>query len=105
MKKHSKKNVKTPVIIGAISAGAAALALGLGKSFRSMKESAKAQHEVDKANFAAAKAESKANWEAAKAMGKPSTRKAMMQAERDAKIAEANERRAQAEARIEEIRQ
>ena len=30
-------------------------------AFSDMKENAKAQHEVDKANFAAAKAESKAN--------------------------------------------
>ena len=36
------------------------------KAFSDMKESAKAQHEVDKANFAAAKAEAKANWEEAK---------------------------------------
>ncbi len=34
-------------------------------AFDDMKESAKAQHEVDKANFAAAKAESKAQWEEA----------------------------------------
>ena len=33
------------------------------KAFRDMKESAKAQHEVDKANFHAVKAESKANFE------------------------------------------
>lgn len=33
------------------------------KAFRDMKESAKAQHEVDKANFEAVKAESKANFE------------------------------------------
>ena len=46
MKKHNKKSVKTPVVIGAIGtavcAGATALAVGLKKSFRSMKESAKA---------------------------------------------------------------
>ena len=56
-----------------------------------MKESAKAQHEVDKANFAAAKAESKAQWEEAKAMGKPETRKALMQEERDKQIAAAQD--------------
>ena len=39
-------------------------------AFNDMKESAKAQHEVDKANFAAVKAESKANWEEAKAVSK-----------------------------------
>ena len=70
------------------------------KAFNDMKESAKAQHEVDKANWNAAKAESKAQWEEAKAMGKPETRKVMMQAERDEQIAEANERIAEAQARI-----
>ena len=70
------------------------------KAFADMKESAKAQHEVDKANFAAVKAESKANFEEAKAMGRPETHKAMMQAERDAKIKEAAERKAAAEDRI-----
>ena len=50
----------------------------LKKAFNDMKESAKAQHEVDKANFAAVKAESKAQWEEAKAMGNPATRKAVL---------------------------
>ena len=70
------------------------------KAFADMKESARAQREVDRANFAAVKAESRANFEEAKAMGRPETRKAMMQAERDQQIAEANERRAAAEERI-----
>lgn len=52
-------------------------------AFADMKKSAKAQHEVDKANLAAVKAESKANFEEAKAMGKPETREAIMQKERD----------------------
>lgn len=72
----------------------------LKKAFNDIKESAKAQHKVDKANFAAAKAESKAQWEEAKAMGKPETRKAMMQAQRDEQIKEAAQRKAEAEARI-----
>ena len=61
-------------------------------AFKDMRESAKAQHEVDKANWQAAKAESKAQWEEAKAMSNPQRRKAMMQAERDAQIAAANDR-------------
>jgi len=65
-----------------------------------MKESAKAQHEVDKANFAAAKAEAKAQWEEARAMHNPEARKAMLQAEREAQIEEANKRKTEAEARI-----
>ena len=68
------------------------------KAFSDMKASTKAQHEVDKANFAAAKAEAKANWEEAKMS--PSQRQAKMQEERDAQIAAANERKAAADARI-----
>ena len=68
------------------------------KAFSDMKESTKAQHEVDKANFAAAKAEAKANWDEAKMS--PSQRQAKMQEDRDAQIAAANERKAAADARI-----
>ena len=67
------------------------------KALCDMKASTKAQHEVDKANFAAAKAEAKANWEEAKMS--PSQRQAKMQEEREAQIAAANERRAAADAR------
>lgn len=70
------------------------------KAFNDMKESAAAQHEVDKANFAAVKAESKAQWEEAKSMGRPETHKAMMQKERDEKIKAANERITAANERI-----
>ena len=81
-------------------------------AFSDMKESAKAQHEVDKANFQAAKAESRANFEEnrghntfakAKADAKrswedahmsPSERAAKMQEEREAQIAAAQERTA-----------
>ena len=68
------------------------------KAFSDMKKSAKAQHEVDKANFAAARAESKANWEEAKMS--PSQRQEKIQREREAQIAAAEERKAAAEARI-----
>ncbi len=71
----------------------------LKKAFGDMKESTKAQHEVDKANFAAAKAEGRATWEEAKMT--PAGRQALMQDQRNAQIALANERRAEAEARIE----
>lgn len=95
--------------------------MGLGaffkKAFGDMKESTKAQHEVDKAEFRAAKVEAKANFEEnrgrntykkAKADAKkhwddahmtPSERAAKMQEERDAKIAAANERTEAARAR------
>lgn len=92
------------------------------KAFSDMKQNAKAQHEVDKAEFAAVKAESKANFEEnrgrntfakAKADAKkswddahmsPSERAAKEQEARDARIAEANERTAQANARYEEAK-
>ncbi len=112
-----KNNSKKPWIIAAVCAGVAAVSVGLGKAFHDMKESTKAQHEVDKANLAAAKAEAKANFEEnrgkntyakAKANAKkswddahmsPSERVEAEQAKRDEQIAEANKRRAEAEAR------
>ena len=89
------------------------------KAFGDMKQSTKAQHELDKANLAAAKAEAKASFEEnrghntfakAKADAKkswddahmsPAERSAKMQAEREAQIAEANARKAAADARYE----
>lgn len=91
----------------------------LKKAFQDMKESAKAQHEVDKANFAAAKAESRANFEEnrgrntfakAKADAKknwddahmtPSQRAEKMHKERQQQIEMANERIAKANERYE----
>jgi len=88
------------------------------KAFSDMKESTKQQHEVDKANFKAAKAEAKASFEEnkfhnsykkAKATAKKSwdeahmsvdERKAKMQEEREKQIAGANERKAAADERI-----
>ena len=72
------------------------------KAFSDMKEDAKAQHEVDKANFAAAKAESKAQWEEAKMT--PSQRREKMQKDREAQIAEAKEREAAAQKSIDAVK-
>lgn len=72
------------------------------KAFQDMKESAKAQHEVDKANFEAVKAESKATWEEAKLS--PKARQELMQRERAKQIEEAKARTAAANARIEEAK-
>lgn len=89
------------------------------KAFSDMKQSAKEQLEVDKANFNAEKAEARANFEEnrfhntyakAKADAKknwddahmsPSERSAKMSQERQEQIAKANERKAQAEERLE----
>ena len=66
------------------------------KAFEDMKESAKPQHEVDKANLAAVRAESKAQWEQAKAMGDPQKHKELMQKQRNEQIKAAKEREAAA---------
>ena len=92
-------------------------------AFSDMKESAKAQHEVDKANFEAVKAEAKANFEEnrgkktfakAKADTKktwdeahmsPAERTAKMQQERAEQLNKANERKALAEQRIQNAKE
>lgn len=68
------------------------------KAFRDMKESAKAQHEVDKANLNAVRAESRAQWEEAKLS--PAARQEMIQREREEQIAAANARTEAANERI-----
>ena len=76
----------------------------LKKAFNDMKESAKEQHKVDKANWEAAKAESKAQWDEAKAMSNPETMKKIQQEKRDAQIKEASERTAAAQKRSEDAK-
>ncbi len=73
-------------------------------AFSDMKKSARAQHEVDKANFAAAKAESRANFEEARAMSKKDSREKMMQNKRNEVILDASKRKADAEERIDKTR-
>ena len=68
------------------------------KCFADIKQSAKDQHEVDKANFAAVKAESKAQWEEAKRTPKQ-LQEAMRQQQAE-QIAAAKQREAEANERI-----
>ena len=65
------------------------------RAFTDMKSDMQAQHELDKANLNAIKAESKANWEEAKRTAQQ-LREAR-DAERQAQIADANWRKAEAE--------
>ena len=94
----------------------------LKRAFNDMKESAKAQHEVDKANFEAVKAESKANfeenrgrntfakarkdakenWENAKMSS--TERQEKIREEQARQIAEANARKENAEKKLEELK-
>lgn len=68
------------------------------KAFSDMKASTKAQHEVDKAQLEATKAESKAQWEEAKMT--PAGRQKLMQDQRDRQIKNARERTEAAQSRI-----
>ena len=93
---------------------------GLKKAFKDMGESAKAQHQVDKANFAAAKAEARANFEEnrgtntfRKAQAKqswddahmsPAERTAKTREEQKKQIEEANERIKLANERYEQVK-
>lgn len=61
-------------------------------AFADMKESTQAQHTVDRANFAAAKAEAGAQWEEAKAMSRPEVRRAVEQAKREEQLSKAKAR-------------
>ena len=93
-----KKSAKKPIIIAAIGAGVAAIGVGLVRAFRDMKKSAKEQHEVDVAEFEAAKAEARANFEENRgrntfARAKESAKKVWNEAKQSpAKRAEAAER-------------
>lgn len=71
----------------------------MANPFKDMKESAKAQHQVDKANFAAVKAEGQAIWEEAKLS--PKARQEMMRQEQVEHIEIANKKKANADKRIE----
>ena len=68
------------------------------KAFADIKQSAKDQHEVDKANLAAVKAESKAQWEEAKRTPKQ-VQEAIRQQQAE-QIAAAKAREAEANERI-----
>lgn len=68
------------------------------KAFADMKEDAKAQHKLDKANFNATKAEAKAQWEAAKRT--PEELRTARQLEREAQIANAKAREEAAKSKL-----
>ena len=93
-----KKSAKKPIIIAAIGAGVAAIGVGLARAFRDLKKNAKEQHEVDVAEFEAAKAEARANFEENRgrntfARAKESAKKVWNEAKQGpAKRAEAAER-------------
>lgn len=72
-------------------------------AFEDMKQDAKAQHEVDKANFQATKAQSRVHWEKAKAMGSAEKRKEIVKKNREEQIKFAKEKIHNANSEIESL--
>ena len=72
------------------------------QAFRDMKESAKRQREIDKANFKAQKMETKAFYQEQKAKRNPETRMMVQEQEYQQKMAEAQARQEAAQKRIDE---
>ena len=74
------------------------------QAFRDMKESAKRQREIDKANFKAQKMETKAFYQEQKAKRNPEVRKMVQEQEYQNHIAEAKARQEAAQKRIDEAK-
>ena len=74
------------------------------QAFRDMKESAKRQREIDKANFKAQKMETKALYQEQKAKRNPEVRKMVQEQEYQQKMAEAAARQEAAKKRIDEAK-
>ena len=74
------------------------------QAFRDMKESAKRQREIDKANFKAQKMETKAFYQEQKAKNNPETRKMLQEQEYQQKMSEAKARQEAAQKRIDEAK-
>ena len=74
------------------------------QAFRDMKESAKRQREIDKANFKAVKMETEAFYQEQKAKRNPEVRKMVQEQEYQQKMAEANARQEAAQKRIDEVK-
>ncbi len=73
----------------------------LKRAFRDMKESAKLQRKIDKANYQATKLESKAFYQEQKRLSKPSVRTAEMRKEQQQELEAANKRVEEAKAKLE----
>ena len=74
------------------------------QAFRDMKESAKRQREIDKANFKAQKMETKAFYQEQKAKRNPEVRKMVQEQEYQNQMAEAKARQEAAQKRIDEAK-
>lgn len=75
------------------------------RAFRDMKESAKLQRQIDKANFRAARLEAKAFYEEQKRLSKPSVRTAAERERMQRELEAANKRAKEAQAKIDNVKQ
>ena len=74
------------------------------QAFRDMKESAKRQREIDKANFKAQKMETEAFYQEQKAKRNPEVRKMVQEQEYQQQMSEAKARQEAAQKRIDEAK-
>lgn len=76
----------------------------LKRAFRDMKESAKLQHKIDKANYQATKLESKAFYQEQKRLSNPKVRTAAEKARMEQELEAAEQRKAEAQAKLDSIK-
>lgn len=76
----------------------------LKRAFRDMKESAKLQHKIDKANYEATKLESKAFYQEQKRLSNPKVRTAAEKARMEQELEAAEQRKAEAKAKLDSIK-
>ena len=74
-------------------------------AFRDMKESAKLQRQIDKANYQATKLETKAFYQEQKRLSKPSVRTAEMRKEQEQELEAANKRLEAARTKLEAVKE
>ena len=74
------------------------------QAFRDMKESARMQREIDRANFRAVRMETKAFYQEQKAKRNPEVRRMVQEQEYQQKMAEAKARQEAAQKRIDEAK-
>ena len=74
------------------------------RAFRDMKESAKLQHQIDRANFRAVKLETKAFYEEQKRLSKPSVRTATERERMQRELEAANRRVKEAQTKVNNVK-
>ena len=74
------------------------------RAFRDMRENARLQHKIDKANYEATKLESKAFYQEQKRKSNPKVRTAAERERMERELEAANQRKAEAQAKLDSIK-